>query len=482
MFLLFYISVASVVVFLFRDELRFLTEQNDLVNQYLPLFGVYSVLIFVTIIPWGFGNGMLPLGVSGFRTINLLFYLIFILTLIRVVQIGWIPSFKALCKRPLIFFNMYALFCFLSAIFLADNVFGTPNDYNVTHAFRMLIFFISISIYSYQKVESHKLVKGFFYLGVIVLLLRMSLPLLYGLHIQEISPMELLNLESRNVWFSSFSTWFISTFSSYHFSVFGKQGWLNIYGFHSNTFAWLTAIMFLLSLNILVNKLQSGIKYFLPVIFFAVLTFNFQSQTAFIVLNIGLICILISRFKISSLPIILTLLLLALQFRDKLRELFLQGRSMGSFLTQSYEGTRFERFTAAYDGFLDAKWFGHGFISGEILYLRDYLKFELPSHNIDFTEVHNSFLSVLFNTGLLGAIPFIAGVLSIGLIVFRYWIRSHLNVFSTNVLILFVSSLISSFTLTDVWYKFDDLFLIRMYPFFLILVLCVNIPFVEPEK
>lgn len=470
MVLLFYISLILFLVFLFRNELGFLIYENNRVTYYLPLFSAYSALAFITIIPWNSGTSMLPIGILGYQTVNLLFYVIFVLTLIRIMQIGWIPSFTALCKKPLVFFNVYALICLISAMFIADIVPSTPTGFNITHAFRMVIFFLSISIYSHQEVESNKLIKEIFYLGVIVLLLRMSLPLLYGVYAQEISPLEWFNVESRNLWFGSFSTWFKATFSTYRTAIFAKHGWLNVYGLHTNTFAWLTSVMFLLSLNILIKKLNKEIKYLLPAICFAVFTFYFQSQTAFLVTAMGLLVILIGRFKILSIPIILSLLVLTLQFRDKLQQLFLHGRPISVFFNAEYGGTRFERFIAAYDGFLEAKWFGHGYLSGEILYLRDYVSFELPTYAVDFTEVHNSFLSVLFNTGLLGAIPFTLGVLSIGWIVFRYWIRSNLSVFSTNVFVLFVASLISSLTLTDIWYKFDDYILLRMYPFFILLI------------
>ena len=438
--------------------MRFLVERLSEVSIGLIWIAFFSSLLFIDILPFD--------TTISFRIVNSVFYLGAFWTLYKASQLGWQQSIGVFFAPPLMYFNIFGLVCLISS-FWSPELSDFPIDWSMQHAIRILIFFLSISMLAQRK-QNIVLNMRVIYVLFTILLVRITLPIIEAVLSDSIMPWEWFRLHRDFYWYrwSLVSDWF-------NRGSWGKDD--NALGLMVNSFGFILTIISLILINTMFKLKRNSLdlRFVLPIMICVFIVYQLGSQTAYLILVIGLVFILFSVIKWwSAIPVMLVGIL-ALFFKDLVYNLFIPGWGLQAFISRDYRLNIL--FPAAIEGFLQRPWFGYGYASGEYLYFQNY---GFPIHII---EAHNTILSIALNTGTIGLISFMFGILSMSWILLRFWVRSDFDLLSTNIVILLVSSCLASLLLTDVFYKFDDTLLIRMYPFFIILLLCqiiynLNIP------
>lgn len=450
--LLFLLALTILYVFLFRREIVSLEKtisDGRFQSSWLILL---SLLVFVDLLIVQPLEAELGYVTTNFRVVNFVFYVGGLWIGLKVKYLGWRRSIQLFFTPPTVFFNFFALVCLLSSLF-APNISHFPPDWNIQHALRILVFFYSISFLA-QDLKFVKL--EIIYIFLVVLLLRILLPYYEALLSDNIMPWDWIQFKRDTYWYR----W--SLVSGYpNFSDLSKDN--NGLGLQSNSFGFLLSIFFLIFTNHLVRKMTIDGRFIVPIVVFGVTLFHLGSQTAFLIVFIGLILISIVKLRQWALPFLFLIAIPIWNYREEIFGALSFGWTIEKWLEHEYRFTVL--FPTAFEGFLNKPWFGYGYLSGQYLYLQDY---GLPEHIV---EAHNTILSIGLTTGLVGVLPFVIGMFLVAWILIRFWLVSKFDVLSTDLIIVFLSSIIASLFLTDFHYVFDDTLLIRNYPFFLVLLL-----------
>lgn len=442
--IVFYLSFTALFLFLLRREANYLYSIISKLKTGLIWIVLFSLLIFIDILSL---DGML-----NFRLVNFVFYLGLFWIGFKVAVLGWRQTTNIFLRPPLVYFHIFALVCLISSFF-APHIPDLPIDWSLQHAIRLQIFFMSVSILAHQKYINVISLK-FTYILLAILSIRILLPLYEALLSDDIMPWS---------WFQiSFNThWFKWAFVSHWYTIEGYTKDHNSLGVMVNSYAFILSILFLILIKYLLARPNFYWRLVLPICFCGIILLQLRVQTAFLVIAIGLVFTLISKLKWVGLTILVIIVVGCFQFS-----------LLNSQMFQTYleDDTRFTIiFPSAVEGFFARPLFGYGYASGEYLYFQNY---ELPVRwQPTIREAHNTVLSIALNTGIAGLIPFIIGIFSVTSILFQFWMKSRFDALSTNLVILFVSSCVASLFLTDLFYIFDDTLLIRMYPFFIVLLM-----------
>ena len=446
----FVLTFLGLTLFLFRSELWNVVNYDYGDFTQVTILAIYIVLIFLGFLPFQVTSVHFPLGYRGYYFINICFYFIVGLVFAQALKEGRKGFLQELFRVPLVFFVLFSIIVVSTAIF-SEKIVGTPSDYNFQHAFRMFAFFISIiSLIQYAKRKNTTIeyAKKLFYLIMFFVFL--------GVFVQVITELAIdtTTMPWEQFYFDKFGYWY----GAYYRNVISQ------FLIQSNSFSWLLAIAFLFATNMFYKNRSVDFRYVLIMLMTLSLIVQLNSQTAYLTILVGLGIIVISKCKWWSLVILCFFGVGVLVFQNSLLESIFNGWTLEQIFAQDFRLSKL--FPAAFKGFLTKPFFGFGYVSGEILYITQFGEFYRDS----IIEVHNTFLSIAFNTGLFGLVPFVLGVLGLTYRVLQIWSSMHLDLFSTNLVILFCSGMVSTLTLTDVWYKFDDYLLIRMFPLFILLI------------
>ena len=393
-----------------------------------------------------------PLSVFGYRLINILFYGMLICAFLSVYNQGIRKMMMLLFKPPLVFFNIFALVCLISSFF-AKSIPGAPFDINVQHAIRLIAFFVTISLISITAIKDMAHMRRVFYSLLFFLCLRVTMTIVGGLVSTGFSFGE---------WYQSLHL--LVDYTTFRTSLTNIS--VNPFAMQFNSLSWISAIIFLIFLNYFLGNRDKrfSLLFFIMTVSLFYLLIQFKStQTAYITSLIGISIIIIARLRWWSVPFSMLFGLLVFLNSSFIVSYFMRGKSLIWLFNNDSRVTLL--FPAGWQGFLESPIYGHGYMSGEAVAA----SINSIGRNV---EIHNSILSIAFNTGLLGLLPFVLGLCFLTFITVRFWIGSSMDMFSTNVLLVWMSSVISSITYTDVWYKFDDYLMIRMLPFFMVLLTC----------
>lgn len=443
----FYVFFAGLVVFLFRKEAVYFLTFCKTVFFVRPLLIVFLAImnseIILELISIQGSNIHMPFGEGGFRFINFLFYIMALQIGFMVVKSGWGNYTVSLHNRVIFPFLLFSMVCLLSALF-AQQVDGTPWDWNIQHGIRLIVFFLFVHTLTLKSKSALPQLKLVFYGLTVLLFIPTALNVFSGIN-YELMPLNLYDISVKGL-------------IDYQKLI----GQANYFSLQINSQAWIFAILALISINMTITNGKVMLRYLIPLLPSLIVLFQVRSsQTAYITFLVGLVLITIAKLRWWSVVFVAFLGTIVIKWRSFFLELFNNGQSIVSVFQQNERLTKL--FPIALEGIGNKLWFGHGYISGEAL---------APKLNAiwEHVEIHNSFLSIAFNTGLLGLSLFVYGLVKVTLLVFQYWIKSKFNLFSTNLILTYIATVISSLTYTDVWYKFDDYLLIRMYPFFIILL------------
>lgn len=450
--IIFYLGLAFLYLFLFRREISLMCKVLQKVSTGSVWMAMFSLLVFVDLLPY---TGNLT-----FRIVNFIFYIGFLWVIYKMIGLGWSRTLHTLCRLPSVLFIAYAFVCLGSAIF-ASQIPEVSIDWNIHHAFRLLIFFISIPLLAYRDQKNVLSVK-IVYTLLGVLALRTCLPYFEAFFSDSIMPWDWINVtvEDKFKWYRwSLTNWGWNLGESLT-SSFGKDA--NGLGMMVNSYAYIVALMLLMCLNMMFGKYFDS-RFIFPVVVFCITVFHIGSQTAYLIVMIGVFLIAIIKLRKWSFVFIVFGVFLVFNNKDVL----LKFATDGWFSLVLYVQSDFrlnKLFPSGIEGFLEKPLFGYGFPSGE------YIFFQNNGFAANIIEAHNTLISVLLNTGIIGLIPFTMGFVSIMYILIKYTLDSQCKLLAINLLILAASSFIASFFLTDFFYKFDDILMTRMYPFFIILL------------
>ena len=393
-----------------------------------------------------------PLSIFAYRLINTFFYGMLVCTFLSVYNYGVRKILYFLCQPPLVFFNIFALVCLISSLF-AKSIPGAPVDINIQHAIRLIAFFVTISLLPVAFIKNIVQVRKLFYTLIFFLCLRVSLAVVGGFIATDFSILE---------WYQSLSL--IIDYQTFRIALTNIK--VNPFAMQINSLSWVAAIIFLVFLNsFLANRHKRfRILFFIitALLFYFLLQFK-VTQTTYVTVLLGILIVVVARLRWWSVPFSMFFGLFVLINNSFLVNYYMRGKSISWLIANDSRMSHL--FPAGWQGFLESPIYGHGYMSGEAVAA----SINSIGRNV---EIHNSILSIAFNTGLLGLLPFVLGLCLLTFITIRFWIGSSMNMFSTNVLLVWMSSVISSITYTDVWYKFDDYLMIRMLPFFMVLVTC----------
>lgn len=453
--LIFYFSLTILHVFLFRRDISFLLQNIAKIKTGSIWLVLFSLLVFVDLLPIQSLSSNVSYITTNFRIINFIFYCGGIWIGYKVWQLGLRQTIYILTKGPIAYFNCFGVVCLVSACF-AIQIPHFPVDWNIQHALRILIFFLSVSLLTDDSNQPYILNLRVLYVLLTILLLRVLLPFFEALLSDKLMFWEWIQLQ-RN------SEWYLWSFAS-------GWGWYGFYtkddnglGMMANSYSFVVSVFFLVFLNHFYYKKSFDWRFVLPIIFSFIIIYQFPSQTTLLIVFFGILLILISKVKwLTLIPIIIFGLILW-YFKDVANLIPIFELSLQQIFDTDYRLSVI--FPAAFKGFLERPWMGYGYLSGEYIYFQNHA---LPPHIV---ESHNTVLSIALNTGILGLVSFCLGIYFISRVLLRFWMKSGFDIFSTNLILLFASSCVASLFLTDVFYMFDDQLLIRMYPFFIVLLI-----------